>query len=604
MKSQIVKKEEKASKEQKALLKLQDKLALARAKEEAKLKKEQEQREQKQRDKAKSLQNKQTLFLYIYKREINKIETKLFLWVYNNQSIKESLTHLTYKELYRDFLSKELDTGNIDEFQYERAIENKLNAIIEYNKEKPYLNMEKQLICGEELTVINLFESNSIKIMKHITPSKQGDITPLIELYDSFTDGRGKEFDSDVMLPIFKDANILKSNKLGLVLYGRKSTGKSLLFFIMKHVLGVGNSVETEFTNDSMKFNSYMKKKLFIYSNDSNILTPDIIKRLKKLVTEDTFTVEGKGVDQLPQYPFHAMFGISCEELPIELADANESKRFMFLQGSKEYEEDHYRLFTELMPAIKYHYENHPDLNKKELSNKDRIAKYSKVKDITGLSLPSLAKEVFINYVIDKVLNQDDIEDYIGSQGQIYIPVNKTVLNTLTAILRDEAGVEVFPYNTVHPFISIEELSKEMIKWDNVKFMNAGAKNNRTNKSMKRAVYCSPEILVGRAKEKHTAMVNDFGKEMPKEVDLVKEMGVDEEHEEKLWLSNLPEELQDSYYCIKKYYYTTKTGQELVNGIALLRKQVGECTTPDMISQIKEVSLKCFDELTLKTEKV
>lgn len=605
MNPKITKQEEKVAKEAKELLKLQNKIAEKKAKEEAKLQKEQEQKAQEQKAKEQSYKKEQVLFLFIYQKEDNNITNNYFLWVYKNKqvkAVKEATIKWTYKELCNYFLSAIADLPIIDKYDYERAFETRKNCLTEYNANKDYLSIDEININDENFILINLFDSNSIKQNKKQVKGIKGDISPLIELYDSFTNGRGQEFDSEVMLPIFKDANILKSNKLGLVLYGRKSTGKSLFFEIIRMVLGIGNTASTDFTN--LKFNSFMKKKLFLFSNDSVTLTPDMIKKIKELATSNTFTVEGKGKDQIPNYPFHSMFGISCEELPIELADANEEKRFMFLQGSKEYNETHYELFKKIMPAIIYHYENHPDLEKKELSNQEKIKKYSKVKSIIGLSLPTLAKEVFINYVIDKILKQDDIEDYIGANGQIYIPVNKTVLSQLTMSLKEEAGVEYFQPNTIHPFQSLESLSKEMIKWDNMKFMNAGAKNNRINKNIKRAVCCTPEILVGRAKEKHTAIMKDLAKETPKEVDLVKEMGVDEEHEEKIWLSKLPEELQDNYYCIKRYYYTTMTGKDLVNGIALLRAKIGECTTPEMINQMKMLAVECLTKLNSKTEQV
>ncbi len=501
-------------KKQKEIAKLHKKIEQQRIKQEEKNKKEQEQKQKEQEQKSASYNKKQRLFLFICQKEVNGITNDYFLWVYKNQKVKKTATATkkwNYKELDDEFLSKIAGEDFIDKYDYQRAFENKTNAIIEYNKDKPYLNIEKNNIAGEEFISINLFESTSILIHKNKDPRVKGDISPLIEFYDSFTDGRGLEFDTDIMLPIFKDKNILKSNKLGLVLYGRKSTGKSLLFMIIEGILGLGNTAQTSFTTDSMKFNTYMQKKLFLYSNDSTILTPDVIKRLKELGTSDTFTIEGKGKDKIPNYPFHAMFGISCEELPTELADANEGKRFVFLEGTKQYEESHYKIFKEMLPAIRYHYDNHPNKDKEEMTNMEKINKYSKVKSIIGLSLPTLAREVFNNYVIDKILNQDDIEEYIGSRGQIYIPINKQVLSQLTMDLKEESGVEFFPNNTTHPFCNIELLSKEMIKWDNLKFMNTGAKNHRTKKSFKRAVYCSPEILFGIAQEKHTAIMNDLG---------------------------------------------------------------------------------------------
>ena len=406
-------------------------------------------------------------------------ENEMVLWLHDGRHYISNQVD-TYKDLKKQFLDKSKKTNTISQEDYTQAIRNQEFIMVEYVKNRDYLN----IVTINKVKKINLYESDSIKKIKNIQAKNSGDIAPLIEFYDSFTDGRGVEFDKEVMLPVFKDSNLLKSNKLGLVLYGRKSTGKSLFFKIITMILGLENTASCDFKETDLKFNSFMKKKLFIYSNDNVETTPKTISKLKDLSTSDYITIEGKGVNQISNYPYHAMLGISTEELPVELAESNEEKRFLFLQGSKKYTEKDYYVFEELAPTIRYHYENHPAINEVELSNFEKIKKYSRVNEISNETLGTLAREVVVNYIND-YFNDVNIgrinQDLIGNnKSKMFLPITKSTLATFTRHLKELTGKDIILEG--NPFNDFETFKAEVIKWDGIEYSKKST-NNRIKKT-------------------------------------------------------------------------------------------------------------------------
>lgn len=384
------------------------------------------------------------------------------------------------------------------EIQKTMFLEPKLNmqeVKVVYEKNRKYLEVYKEDNIANPFLKINFYNSDAILDNKNNHTVKEGDISLLIKLYDSFTDGRGIEFDKDVMLPLFNNKNIFNSNKLAFVLYGKKSTGKSLFLNIIANILGKDNSAETRYAEGDLKFNSVFANKLFIYQNERDgVLSQSSIAKLKGFITSDAITLENKGQDKIANYPFHAMFGFSQEELPTELAENNGDKRFLFLEGKGNWDIDNiYNTFNNMFPAIRYYYLNHPNLNDKEISNKEKIEKYSTAKELNQFTITSIAKSVldsFVNKLFndsqDKIDSFKDLDLNINKSNEFYLPVNKYTLKIFSEMLTDELGSDTLNLTSKdNPFFCFDNLKNLCYNLGNDYTFSQSGKNKRTNKSYK-----------------------------------------------------------------------------------------------------------------------